>query len=108
METSKPHEPWNEPDQQFTPSKDNKKIVAGITAILLGYLGVHKFILGYNQEGAILLILTVVGIATSCLFVGVFMIWATSIIGLVEGIVYLTKSDEDFYNTYQVNKKAWF
>jgi len=30
------------------------------------------------------------------------------IIGLIEGIVYLTKSDEDFYQTYAVEKKGWF
>ena len=31
-----------------------------------------------------------------------------SIIGLVEGIIYLTKSDADFYQTYIVDKKEWF
>jgi hypothetical protein len=30
------------------------------------------------------------------------------IIGLIEGIIYLTKSDEDFVNTYITNKKGWF
>jgi hypothetical protein len=32
----------------------------------------------------------------------------TSIIGLIEGIIYLTKTDEEFVNTYIVNKKGWF
>ena len=32
----------------------DKKILAGILGIVLGGLGVHKFILGYNQEGAIM------------------------------------------------------
>jgi len=32
----------------------------------------------------------------------------SGIIGLIEGIIYLTKSDEDFYKTYQVEKKSWF
>ncbi len=31
-----------------------------------------------------------------------------AIIGLVEGILYLTKSDKDFYKTYIVSKKEWF
>jgi hypothetical protein len=31
-----------------------------------------------------------------------------SIVGLIEGIIYLTKSDEDFYKTYGVEKKGWF
>ena len=30
------------------------------------------------------------------------------IIGFVEGILYLTKSDEEFVQTYLVEKRAWF
>ena len=83
---------------------DNKKMIAGILAIILGALGIHKFILGYNKEGIIMLVVSVVlgfftcGIGAS----------AMGIVGLVEGIIYLTKSDEEFYNTYQVGKKPWF
>jgi hypothetical protein len=33
---------------------------------------------------------------------------AMSVIGVVEGIIYLTKSDQDFYETYAVQKKEWF
>jgi len=87
---------------------DNKKILAGILAIVLGSLGVHKFILGYQKEGLILLGITVVGYATLCIAIGAFILMATGIIGLIEGIIYLTKSDEEFYQTYQVNKRAWF
>lgn len=81
---------------QETFESDNKKVLAGILAILLGYLGIHKFVLGYTKEGIIQLIASVVtcGIA--------------SIIPFIEGIIYLTKSDDDFYNTYQVGKKPWF
>ncbi|HUH47901.1 MAG TPA: NINE protein [Arenibacter sp.] len=87
---------------------DNKKILAGVLAIVFGQLGVHKFILGYQKEGIILLVATVIGYATMCLIFGSFIVMATAIIGLIEGIIYLTKSDEDFYNTYQVGKKPWF
>ena len=89
-------------------SGDNKKVLAGILAIILGSLGVHKFILGYNKEGGILLGITIIGIILSCVGVGVLVVWVTSLIGLIEGIIYLTKSDEEFYNTYQVGKKPWF
>ena len=82
------------------PSDENKKILAGILAIVVGSLGVHKFILGYNKEGIILLVITVV----TCGFAGI----VTSIIGLIEGIIYLTKSDEEFRQTYMVNQKPWF
>jgi TM2 domain-containing membrane protein YozV len=74
----------------------DKKIVAGILGILVGGLGVHKFILGYTTEGLIQIAITVVTCGVG------------SIIGLVEGIIYLTKSDEDFVRTYIQNKKGWF
>jgi len=87
---------------------DNKKILAGILAILFGSLGIHKFILGYNKEGGILLAITLIGYATTCIVVGAFFFWIPGLIGLIEGIIYLTKSDEEFYNTYQVGHKPWF
>lgn len=70
--------------------------MAGVLALFVGYLGVHKFILGYQKEGIIQIIISVV----TCGFGG--------IIPFIEGIIYLTKSDEDFYKTYQVGKKPWF
>jgi TM2 domain-containing membrane protein YozV len=78
----------------------DKKIVAGILAILLGSLGVHKFILGYTTEGIIMLAISVV----SC---GILAV-VPSIIGIIEGIMYLTKSDEEFVRTYIQSKKGWF
>jgi TM2 domain-containing membrane protein YozV len=87
-----------------------KKLAAGLCGILLGSFGVHKFILGYQQEGIILLAVTVVAwiIAMITCGIGTPLILVPSIIGIVEGIIYLTKSDEDFVNTYIVNKKPWF
>lgn len=87
---------------------DNKKILAGILAIILGSLGIHKFILGYQKEGFILLAVTLVGWVLTCVGVGIFLVWITGLIGLIEGIIYLTKSDEEFYNTYQAGQKPWF
>lgn len=85
-------------------SGDNKKVLAGVLGILLGWAGVHKFVLGYNTEGAIMLIASVVLYFFTC-GIGTAVV---GLIGLIEGIIYLTKSDEEFYNTYQVGKKAWF
>ncbi len=72
-------------------SGDNKKLLSGILGILLGWLGVHKFILGYNKEGAILLVLGILGFFTCGITSSI-----SGIIGLIEGIIYLTKSDEEF------------
>jgi TM2 domain-containing membrane protein YozV len=78
------------------PPGAEKKVVAGILGILLGGLGIHKFYLGYTKEGIIQLIIGVV----TCGIAG--------IIGFIEGIIYLTKSDEDFVATYVNGKKGWF
>jgi TM2 domain-containing membrane protein YozV len=82
-------------DRNTLPHYDSsKKVTAGILAILLGGLGVHKFYLGYTAEGIIMILLLFCGISP--------------IIGLVEGIIYLTKSDPDFYWTYEAARKPWF
>ncbi|NLB65836.1 MAG: TM2 domain-containing protein [Lentisphaerae bacterium] len=84
--------------------KGKDKVVAGILGILLGALGIHKFYLGYTKEGVIMLLVSLVG--------GIFTCGLTAsvagVIGLVEGILYLTKSDEEFDATYVQNQKGWF
>ena len=77
-----------------------KKVAAGICGILIGSLGIHKFILGLTQPALIMLLVSLL----TCGFAAPIM----GIIGLVEGIIYLTKSDEDFYQTYGVQQKGWF
>jgi TM2 domain-containing membrane protein YozV len=78
----------------------SKKISAGVCGILLGCFGVHKFVLGYNTEGGIMLAVSVL----TCFMASPIM----GIIGLVEGIIYLTKSDEEFIATYIRKKQGWF
>ena len=91
----------------------DKKLAAGLCGILIGGLGIHKFILGYQQEGIIMLAVnlgSVILLMLSCgmLFPLVFVSMAVGVVGLVEGIIYLTKSDEEFVQTYVLNKKPWF
>jgi TM2 domain-containing membrane protein YozV len=74
----------------------SKKLAAGICGILLGGLGVHKFIIGQTNQGIIRIVITLVTCGLGY------------VIGLIEGIIYLTKSDQDFYQTYFVDKKEWF
>lgn len=86
------------------PPGSDKKMAAGLCGILLGGFGVHKFILGYTTEGIIMAAIWLVGAVLLCGIPSMII----SIIGIVEGIMYLTKSDEEFVQTYIVNKKAWF
>ena len=81
-----------------------KKIAAGICAILLGCFGVHKFILGYTTEGLIMLIVGFVGGFVTC---GISSI-VVGIIGIIEGVMYLTKSDQEFEDMYINDSKGWF
>ena len=79
-------------------SKD--KLAAGLLGIFLGSLGIHKFYLGYKKEAIIML---VVSLATCGIGASVM-----GIIGLVEGIIYLTKSDEEVQAIYVEGYKGWF
>src|SRR5262249_49894626 len=76
------------------------KIAVGVCGILLGSLGIHKFILGYTGAGLIMLLVTVL----TCFIASPVM----HLIGLIEGIIYLTKSDADFVKTYVDGRREWF
>ena len=80
-----------------------KKIAAGVLGIVLGTLGIHKFILGYTKEGVIMLLVSILG--AFLIGLGPMVMW---IIGLIEGIIYLTKPDEEFVATYIEGHKGWF
>ena len=58
------------------------KIVAGVLGILLGSLGIHKFYLGQTGLGILYLLFCWTGIP--------------SIVGFVEGIIYLCSNDHNF------------
>ena len=76
------------------------KIAAGLLGIFLGSLGIHKFYLGYTTQGVIMLLVSLFtfGIGASIM----------AIIGIIEGIIYLVKTDDEFYYTYELGSKPWF
>ena len=76
------------------------KLPAGICGILLGSLGVHKFILGYTGAGLVMLLVTLL----TCGIAGCVM----HVIGLIEGIIYLCKPDDEFVRVYVDGRKEWF
>lgn len=98
-----------------------KRLIAGLLAIVLGSFGVHKFYLGMNTPGLITLGVNV-GVWVLALLLGLITFGlgliitlplaglvsgALGLLGLVEGILYLTKSDEEFYTQYVLDKKPW-
>ena len=83
----------------YNPANSNR-VAAGVCGILLGAFGVHKFILGRNGAGVIMLLATVL----TCGWLGLVM----GTIGLIEGILYLSKSDMEFHQIYVVERRSWF
>ncbi len=80
--------PQSYPPPQYAPRPVNRKdkTTAGILGIVLGGIGAHKFYLGDTTKGVIYLLFVWTGIPC--------------IIGLVEGIKYLTMSQEEFDAKY--------
>lgn len=81
-----------------------EKLVAALLAIFLGGLGIHKFYLAAGPQGmrSPYMVAGIIHIVLS-LVCGI-----GAIIGLVEGILYLLKSDEEFQRIYVEDTKAWF
>ena len=75
---------------------ESKRVLAGVLGILLGWLGLHRFVLGDPLGGILRIALTIVTLG------------AANVLWLIEGIVYLARSDEEFVEVYQVGGRAWF
>ena len=68
------------------PGKISRRVAAAIFAILLGSFGVHRFFLGQTGWGILYV-----------LFCWTFI---PAVAGLIEGILYLTMSEEEFETKY--------
>ena len=84
--------------------KSKSHVVAGLLAIFLGMFGVHKFYLGCNQSGFVMLAVTVLG----SLFTLGLAAAVMQVIGLIEGVIYLAKSQPEFDEVYVLNEREWF
>ncbi len=82
----------------------NRKLAAGLTGVFLGSFGVHKFVLGYTRPAVIMLVVSLAG-GLVTRGVASFVI---GVIGLIEGIIYLTKTNAEFQATYLDAAKEWF
>jgi TM2 domain-containing membrane protein YozV len=79
---------------------EQQKAAAGLLGIFLGSFGIHKFVLGYTKAGLIMLLITVL----TCGVAGFVM----GLIGVIEGIIYLTQTPQEFKATYLEGRKEWF
>lgn len=97
-------QPGYVPPAYTQPVATKDHVAAGLLAIFLGVFGVHKFYLGYNTSGFVMLAVTILG-SIFTIGLAAVVIW---IIGIVEGIIYLSKSQSEFDAIYVANKKEWF
>jgi len=85
-------------------SVESKRIISAVVAIFVGAFGVHKFVMGDTRQGFVR-----VGIlAAAMIFTLGFGAIPLMIIGIIEGVTYVTMSDADFIRVYQEGHKAWF
>ena len=64
----------------------------------------HKFVLGYTKPAVIMLVVSLAGGVVTCGAASFVM----GVIGLIEGIIYLTKTDAEFQAQYLDGQKDWF
>ena len=84
-------------------SAHKEKWVAAALAFCLGFLGIHKFYLGYKTEGIVMLVVSLVG-AVCTLGLG-FMVMV--VIAYIEAVRYVVLTQEDFERTYIHDYKGW-
>ena len=82
----------------------SKRTTAGVLGIFWGCFGVHKFVLGYTEEGLIYLAISILGGLITC-GIAIFITYTLSVI---ESIIYLTKTPEEFKRLYIDKKTGWF
>ena len=82
----------------------NRLLAAGLLGIFLGSFGIHKFVLGYNNAAIVMLVVSLAGGLVTCGVATGLM----SIIGLIEGIIYLTKTTDEFRESCLDQQKPWF
>ncbi len=86
--------------QNFEKTVGSARVACGLLAIFGGLVGLHKFALGRMGAGLIMLLAT----SLSCFLLSP-VLW---IIGIIEGVLYLLCTDEEFYQRYIVEEQSWF
>ena len=85
------------------PPASSKRVAAALFAFFFGVFGVHKFYLGYSKQGVIMALAFLFGFILAGLPSLII-----AIITVIEFIIYITKSDAEFEETYVLNQRSWF
>ena len=93
----RPRRDRDEWDGDRTPGPSGSERVGhAMLAIFVGALGIHKFAQGHSANGTIRLV------------IGIFFCLPMFVVGIIEGIQYLSMSNADYARTYLRRKKDWF
>lgn len=78
--------------------------MAGILAVSLGAFGMHKFYLGYHEQGFLLLFASIL-LGTVSFGLGILAIW---MVAFVEGMNYFVMPQQEFERIYVEGTHNWF
>lgn len=84
-------------------SARKEKWPAVVLAFALGTFGIHKFYLGYKNEGLAMLLIAVIG--SLCFGLGAAVM---AVFAIIEAVKYVALTQEDFEATYVIGYKGWF
>jgi len=76
------------------------RVACGFLALLGSISGLHKFAMGRHFEGVIFILASLL----SCFILSPIMLT----IGIVEGIMYILQTDQEFYDRYIAGDRRWF
>jgi len=84
------------------PRATRSRIIAALLAIFGGVLGLQKFYLGYMGTGFLIAFLTI------CFWwLAMLPVLAAAGLGVIEGLIYLTMSNETFEQRYLKGRRRW-
>ncbi|MCR5615527.1 MAG: TM2 domain-containing protein [Saccharofermentans sp.] len=94
------------------PKPKKERVTAAVLAFFFGWMGLHKFYLGYTSVGIIYLLVFIMSLFLIFSFfftlIGAFTIYVPFILSFVDGIRYLSKSDDEFQDIYVDGSREWF
>lgn len=95
-----------------------KKLTAGLCGVLSGGFAFHKFVLGYSGTALLQMLISAtlfwaavtIGMRQGYSFNDTFFVASlvAGAIGTIEGVIYLTKPEAAFFETYLHGQKHWF
>ncbi len=82
----------------------DKRKVACIAALFFGFVGAHKFVLGYKREGGIMALVSIAAILCHLPAIAALV----AIVGFAEAFIYFGLDDKKLNDIYVRGQHPWF